>query len=327
MALADSGKENMKVTLSVVLSFYNESLNLEELIRRLTASLEPLGVTYELIFVNDASTDHSLEILLRAKKADSRIKIINMSRNFAGTRQTACHLAGIENASGEAIVFMDTDLQDPPELIPQLLQTWQKEEADVVYTVRKSRAGESRLKLWITKWGYRIINWASEVPLPSEAGDFKLISRRIALILLKMKDQRPYLRGMVSWIGFKQVPVYYDREQRFRGKTKYAVFSPRVINHFFSALFAFSDFPLKLSILLGSFTAIVAFVLIFYALVCKFFGLAVPGSTGILVAVFLLSGIQLIMLGVVGLYVGFIFDQTRERPRYIIESKIGFEET
>lgn len=316
----------MTMDLSVVLSFFNEEYNLKELIRRLTTSLLPLDITYELIFVNDASTDTSLDILLDARNSDPRVKIVNMSRNFAGTRQTVGHFAGIEHASGDAIVFMDTDLQDPPELIPKMFQVWQRGNVDVVYTVRKSRKGESSFKLWLTEWGYRLISWASEVSLPREAGDYKLISRRVAKILLEMKDQRPYLRGLVSWTGFNQVPIFYDRDPRHDGVTKYNVLNSRVINHFFSAIAAFSDFPLKLSILIGILSALGAFLLIFYALSCKYVGIAVPGSTGILVAVFLMSGIQLIMLGVVGLYIGLIFDQVRGRPRYIVESRIGFDQ-
>lgn len=315
-----------KPLISVVLSFFNEAEVIPELIKRLRESLATVNIEYELIFVNDSSTDNSLELLLEFNREDPRIKILNMSRNFGKSRQGVCVIAGIEHSKGDAIIFMDTDLQDPPELLPEMIKLWLKGGTDVVYTTRLSRAGETKTKLWLTGIGYKILGWVSEGFIGADSGDFKLISRRVADHLLRLPEKRPFLRGLIPWVGFGQVPVYYHRESRFAGKTKYLVISPKVINNFISAIISFSDFPLKLSIFLGCSAAVGAFILIFYALACKFLGVAVPGSTGILVAVFLLSGIQLIMLGVVGLYIGLIFDQVRERPRYIVESKIGFEQ-
>jgi dolichol-phosphate mannosyltransferase len=316
---------NRKTMISVVLSFFNEEEVIPELLERLRKSLASVDVDYELIFVNDASTDHSLALLLRFRESDPKIKILNMSRNFGRDRQGVCVIAGIEHAKGDAIIFMDTDLQDPPELLPQMIERWKGDDVDVVYTTRLSRAGETKTKLWITALGYKILQWVSEGIIPVDSGDFKLISRRLANHLMTFQEKRPFLRGLIPWVGYKQTQICYHREPRLSGKTKYWVISPKVINNFLSAVISYSDFPLKVSIFLGIATASGAFLLLFYALACKYFGVATPGSTGILVAVFLLSGIQLIVLGVAGLYIGLIFDEVRNRPRYIVESKIGFD--
>jgi len=316
-----------KPLVSVVLSFYNEEDVIPALIERLNGSLDPLPIDYELVFVNDASTDGSLELLMERAKEDRRIKIINMSRNFAGSRQGVCHMAGIEHARGDAIIFMDTDLQDPPELLPELINTWLTgDDVGVVYTTRLSRAQESATKLWLTKWGYRILKWTSEIDIPVESGDFKLISRTVADHLIAMREKRPFLRGLIPWIGFKQVPVHYHRAGRLGGETKFPVISFRVINNFVSAIISFSDLPLKLVILAGAFVSVSAFCLMVYAIVGKILGMVVPGWSGIMATVLFLGGVQLAMLGVVGLCVGAIFDQVKDRPRYIVESKIGFDD-
>lgn len=313
--------------VSIVLSFYNEEAVLPELAGRLIRALNGCGANFELIFVNDASTDRSLEILQGLAAKDKRIKVLNMSRNFAASRQGVCHIAGIEHARGDPIIFMDTDLQDPPELLPELIEAWKNgDNVDVVYTTRLSRAKESAAKLWITKWGYRFLDLLSEVHIPAESGDFKLISRRVADHLVSMRDKRPFLRGLIPWIGFKQVQVRYHREGRFAGRSKYLVASPKVINYFVSAIIAFSDLPLKLCILVGLVVSMGAFALVVYAIACKILDYAVPGWSGIMATVLFLGGVQLIMLGVVGLYVGAILEQVKDRPRYIIESSIGFDD-
>lgn len=316
-----------KPLVSVVISFFNEEDVLPELILRLGRSLDTLDLDYELIFVNDASTDGSLSILTEKAEQDKRIKVLNMSRNFGSSRQGVCTIAGIEYASGDAIIFMDADLQDPPELLPQMIDAWRNgDNVDVVYTTRLSRAGESKGKLWLTKWGYRILQWTAEVDVPVNSGDFKLISRRVADHLLLLGEKRPFLRGLVPWVGFKQVPVFYHREPRFAGRTKYWVISPKVINNFLSAIISFSDIPLKICLLTGILISFIAFGLGVYAIACKFLGLAVPGWSGIMAAVLFVGGVELIMLGMVGLYVAAILDQVKDRPRYLVESTIGFDD-
>jgi len=191
------------ILVSVVLSFRNEEEVLKELVHRLANVFEPITQDYELIFVNDASSDNSLDVLKTMSLEDSRIKVINMSRTF-GVSQ--CALAGMAYASGQAVITMDADLQDPPEVIPELIDKW-REGADVVYTVRKSRAGESRMKLKVTDWAYRILRLTSEIDMPIESGDFKLMSRRVVNSLIRLNEKDPFLRGMVRWVGFKQVPT------------------------------------------------------------------------------------------------------------------------
>ncbi len=242
--------------ISVILSFRNEEEVLEELITRLRAVLNLLPIRYELIFVNDASTDHSLSILTEKAGQDKRIKIINMSRKFGVSE---CVFAGMEYAKGDAVIYLDADLQDPPELIPQLIEKWLNG-TDVVYTVRSSRHGESPLKLALTKHAYRLIALVSDLGLPPEAGDFKLISRRVVKQLLELKERNPYLRGLVRWVGFKQEPVFYERKQRASGETHFPLFRNFFrdlltlrgpVGTFINGLTSFSNFPLLLFLLLG----------------------------------------------------------------------------
>jgi dolichol-phosphate mannosyltransferase len=314
--------------ISVVLSFFNEENVIHELVQRLRESLQPLRANgtirdYELIFVNDCSTDRSLELLLQEQARQHDITIINMSRNFGHSE--GMH-AGMSQAKGDAVIYLDADLQDPPELIPELIQKWQADlEAEVVYTTRLSRAGEHPLKLLITKFGYRLINRISEIPLPVDSGDFKLISRRVIDELLRLQEKQPYMRGLVTWIGFKQVQVFYNRLARFdgRGNTKFPVLSRRVISGYLDkALISFSDIPLKIALILGLIVAILALSYIFVILFQKIMGWYEPGWPAIMAALLLLGGTQLVVLGIMGLYINTIFLESKRRPNYIIKEII-----
>ena len=318
--------------ISVVLSFYNEESVLPELIRRLRKVLQTerqQGTIrgHELIFVNDNSTDRSLEILLEEFHREPDIVVLNMSRNFGCSE---CVLAGMQYSKGDAVVYMDADLQDPPELIPKLIQEWQKgEEVEVVYTTRLSRAGEHPLKMLITKWGYRFINAVSDIDLPVDSGDFKLLSRRAVEELLRLREKKPYLRGLVSWIGFKQAQVFYHRGERYDGRkqTKFPVFSRRVIYGYLDrALISFSDIPLKASLFMGFLVSCGALLYILVVLFQKIMGWYVPGWPAIMATLLFLGGIQLIMLGVFGLYLNTIFLESKRRPNYIIKSVIAPDE-
>jgi glycosyltransferase involved in cell wall biosynthesis len=311
--------------ISVVLSFYNEERVLPELLLRLRNALQPLRAAavirgYELVFVNDASTDRSLEILLQEQAKERDVKIINMSRNFGNSE---CVLAGMANADGDAVVYMDADLQDPPELIPELIRQWQADpDAEVVYTTRRSRAGEHALKLLITKFGYRLIDKISDIRLPLDSGDFKLVSRRAVDELLKLKEKQPYVRGLVSWVGFKQIQVFYDREPRFDGRnaTKFPVLSRRVLSGYLDrALISFSDIPLKLALILGLAVATFALLYIFVIFFQKIMGWYEPGWPAIMATMLLLGGTQLIVLGIMGLYINTIFLESKRRPNYIVK--------
>lgn len=320
--------------VSVVLSFYNEAAVIPELLARLRAVFlsekDKIG-GYELIFVNDASTDTSELILRREVDTQGDVVLVNTSRNFGVSE---CVYAGFRYARGDVVVYMDADLQDPPEVISELLARWRDDvTVDVVYTTRRKRADEHPLKLLLTKFGYRFINRISNVPLPVDSGDFKLLSRRVVDELLRCEERIPYLRGLVSWVGFKQVAVYYDREPRFDGRTntKFPVLSQRVIYGYLDrALISFSDAPLKLALLVGFSFATLAALYLVVVLVQKIMGWYVPGWPAIMATMLLLGGIQLIVLGFIGLYINVIFLEVKKRPNYIVRDVVradGIEAT
>jgi len=318
--------------ISVVLSFFNEESVLVELMRRLRNSLQPMldrGVIrgYELIFVNDNSTDGSLDILKNEFEKNKDIIIINMSRNFGVSE---CVLAGMMYAKGDAVVYMDADLQDPPELIPELIAKWKADaDVEVVYTTRLSRVGEHPIKLFITKWGYRFINRTSNIRLPVDSGDFKLLSRRVVNELLRLKEKQPYLRGLISWIGFKQAQVFYHREARFDGRsnTKFPVISKRVIYGYLDrALISFSDAPLKAALFTGFIVSFLAAVYIVVVIIQKIMGWYEPGWPAIMATMLFLGGTQLIVLGVLGLYINTIFLEVKGRPNFIVRDVVAADE-
>lgn len=318
-----------KLSLSVVLSFRNEADVLPELVKRLRNVLSTECSkghidNYELIFVNDLSTDRSEEILLETAKEHNDIRIVNMSRNFG---VSPCVLAGMTYSSGDAVVYMDADLQDPPEVIPQLIQEWQKGDyVDVVHTIRLSRDGESRLKLWLTKLGYKILRNVSSVELQIDSGDFKLLSRRAVNHLIRFREKNPFLRGLVSWIGFNQTTIYYHREIRFAGDSKFPIYSPKVIRNFlYSALISFSDVPLQLAMWLGLLASLSSFLVLIHTLIENIQGHNLPGWTAIMVAVLFLGGVQLVSIGILGLYISSIFLESKRRPNYIVKNTFGFE--
>jgi glycosyltransferase involved in cell wall biosynthesis len=313
---------NKKV--SVVLSFFNEENVLPELIQRLRAVFHQLISekrleSYELIFVNDCSKDNSEQVIKNAM-SEGDIVLINMTRNFGVSE---CVMAGFRQASGDAVVYMDADLQDPPEVISEMVTRWQDEDAvDVVYTTRRKRAGEHPLKMWITKWGYRLINKISDIELPIDSGDFKLLSRRAVNHIIQLKEDKPYIRGLVSWVGYKQVQVMYDRDPRFDGRenTKMPVLSRKVIYYWLDrALISFSDAPLKVILLMGFLISGVSLAYLSVILIQKIMGWYTPGWPALMSAILFLGGIQMLMLGFVGLYVGAIFREIKDRPQYLLK--------
>ena len=311
--------------VSVVLSFYNEETVIPELLSRMRAVFGSLIESkrirdYELVFVNDDSTDGSLKCL-RKELDRGDLVVVNMSRNFGVSE---CVMAGMGYSTGDAVIYMDADLQDPPEVIPMLIEAWQTdEEVEVVYTTRTRRDGEHWLKMLVTKLGYRFINSISEINLQIDSGDFKLLSRRAVDNILQLKEDKPYMRGLVSWIGFKQVQVLYERLERFDGRenSKMNVFSRKVLYYWLDrALISFSDAPLKVMLLLGFILSITSLLYILVVFAQKALGLSVPGFAAIMSAVLFMGGIQMIMLGFVGLYVGAIFRESKQRPIYIVKS-------
>lgn len=318
--------------LSVVLSFYNEASILPELIGRLRSVLRAevnrqTICGYELIFVNDASTDNSLEILRSELDAGQDIVVVNMSSNFGVSE---CVLAGMRIAKGDVVVYMDADLQDPPEVIPELLDKWHSDpEIHVVYTTRLSRAGEHPFKLAVTHLGYKFINRISEIDLPENSGDFKLLSRRVMNELILLQEKKPYLRGLVTWIGFKQAQVFYHRAERHDGRenTKRPALSTKVIKYALdTAIISFSDAPLKASLLIGFMISLASLLYIGVVVIQKLMGWSVPGWAALMAAILFLGGMQLFMTGVLGLYVNAIFLNSRNRPDYIVDSILSFDE-
>ena len=302
--------------ISYVFSFKNEEKNLEELIQRVDNSVKKLNkYDYELIFVNDASNDNSEKILLDLQKKYPII-IINMSRTFG---VGPCVLAGFKQAKGDCIIYMDSDLQDPPELLDKLIKEYEKG-AEVVHTVRTKRLGESKLKLLITKIAYKIINFLSDINLPTEAGDYKLISKKALTNILEQREFRPYIRGLSVWVGFKQSHVEYVRDARSEGATKFPLLSAGPITQFISGVTAYSLKPLYFGIILGIISIFFSIILIIYALYMKFTNIAVPGTAGIIITISFFSGIILLTLGITGIYIARIFEEVRGRGSYVIES-------
>ena len=301
--------------LSIVFSFRNEEGNIEPLIKRISTTMEKIeNWKYELIFVNDDSTDKSEQILLDLQKSYP-IKLINMSRNFG---IDPCVLAGFRNSSGDAIIYLHTDQQDPPELIPDLIKK-HEEGNEIVHTVRTKRKGEGKFRMFLTKIAYSIINTLSDINLPVQAGDYKLISKKALYEILKQKEFRPYVRGLSVWVGFKQDVIFYEREARGKGKSKMPLLSAGPITDFINGVTSYSLKPLYLGIVFGFVSMIISFLLIIYALYLKFNSLAIPGSTSIIITVSFFSGILLFTLGIIGIYLARIFEQTKGREQYVIK--------
>ncbi len=301
--------------LSIVFSFRNEEGNIEPLVKRIATTMEKIeNWKYELVFVNDDSTDKSEKILLDLQK-NFPIKLINMSRNFG---IDPCVLAGFRNSSGDAIIYLHTDQQDPPEIIPDLIKK-HEEGNEIVHTVRTKRKGEGKFRMFLTKIAYKIIDTVSDINLPIQAGDYKLISKKALNEILKQKEFRPYVRGLSVWVGFKQDFVYYEREARGEGESKMPLLSAGPITDFINGVTSYSLKPLYVGIIFGLISMIISFLLIIYALYLKFNNLAIPGSTSIVISISFFSGIILFTLGILGIYLARIFEQTKGREQYVIK--------
>ena len=302
--------------LSIVFSFKNEEKNIKPLIERIASTMTKVNCwKYELIFVNDDSDDDSEIVLLNLQK-NFPIKIINMSRNFG---IDPCVLAGFRNCDGDAVIYLHTDQQDPPEIIPSLIKK-HEEGNEIVHTVRTKRKGEGKFRMLVTKIAYWLINIISDIDLPVQAGDYKLISRKALDQILKQKEFRPYVRGLSIWVGYKQGFIYYEREARGAGESKMPLLSAGPITDFINGITSYSLKPLYLGIIFGFVSIIISFALIIYALFLKFNNLSIPGSTSIIITISFFSGILLFTLGVMGIYLARIFEQTKGREQYIIKN-------
>jgi polyisoprenyl-phosphate glycosyltransferase len=312
-------REPGESTYSFVLPILNEEEVLPELHRRLSSVADALDGPSEFIFVDDGSQDRTREILLDLRKADPRVKLVFFSRNFG--HQLAI-TAGIDCAGGDAVVVMDSDLQDPPEVVPRLAERW-RDGYQVVYAVRSAREGESEFKLRTAKLFYRLLNRASDIELPLDAGDFRLIDRRVADVIRSMREPDRYLRGMIAWAGFRQTGIEYERAPRAAGSTKYSL--ARMIRFAIDGLISFSTIPLRLALGLGFLISALAFAAGVVAAVLKLAGAyAIPGWASVTVLLSFFSGVQLLVLGMMGQYVGRVYEQGKSRPLYLISESHGF---
>ncbi len=304
---------------SIIIPVYNEEEVVQECYRRLTEVMQQTGETYELIFVNDGSRDRTATIVSQLCSNDPSVKMIDFSRNFG--HQIAI-TAGMDNASGEAIVVIDADLQDPPELILQMIEKW-NEGYDVVYATRAERKGETGFKKWSASFFYRTLNKLSDIDIPLDTGDFRLIDRKVCEAMKSLKESNRFVRGLVSWVGFRQTSISYVREERFAGETKYPL--KKMLRFASDALIAFSLKPLRLASVLGSFVSLFSFVFLIWVVGQKLLNFnTTPGWASILACVLFLNGIMLIILGVLGEYVGRIYDEVKGRPLYLIQEKRNF---
>lgn len=305
-----------EIYISIIVPVYREETNIHPFLQRMESVVEKLKVPYEILFCLDPSPDNTEQIILNEIQRNENIRLIKFSRRFG---QPAATMAGLHLCKGDICVVIDVDLQDPPELIEEMLKKW-REGYKVIYAKRRSRKGETFLKIWISHFGYRVINNISDVSIPSDTGDFRLMDRRVVDEIKSLNESHGFLRGMVAFVGFKQTYVEYDRDERVSGTSSYNRYlgSLRIA---INGIVGFSIRPLQVASLLGGLIAVVAFLLGFWSLVEKFILHAelTPGLTWTIVLITFLSGVQLLSLGIMGEYVGRIYEEVKRRPQYIIE--------
>jgi dolichol-phosphate mannosyltransferase len=299
--------------LSVVAPVYNEEATIQEFYSRVCSALE--GMNFELVLVDDGSSDGSTASLDQLATTDPRVRVVYLSRNFG--HQTAL-TAGLDHARGDAVVMLDADLQDPPELIARMIDHW-RAGCDVVYAVREAREGESRFKLSTARWFYKLFDKLAQVELQHNSGDFRLLDRRALDALLAMRERNRFLRGMTVWVGYTQAAVPYKRDPRYAGETKYTL--SKMLRFSLDAISSFSHRPLQLATLLGFAISTLAFIAIPVVIVLRIVGSYLPGFGSITIVILLLGGIQLIAIGIIGEYVGRIYDEVKGRPLYLVRAR------
>lgn len=306
---------------SIVVPVYNEELVVEESYKRLKEVMDACNENYEIIFINDGSMDKTVGMIEEICNRDSNIRLLDFSRNFG--HQVAV-TAGMDYASGDAIVIIDADLQDPPQVILKMIGKW-KEGYEVVYGKRLKRKGETFFKKFTAKTYYRVLKRLSTIEIPVDTGDFRLIDRKVCDVLKSMPEKNRYVRGLVSWVGFKQIAVEYERDERFAGETKYPL--KKMLKLSSDGITSFSHKPLKLSIYFGVIMSVLSFISIIAVLFEKLFtDYTVPGWASIITISLLFNGVTLTMLGIIGEYIGRIYDEVKGRPQYIVGDKIGFRD-
>ena len=309
--------------ISVIVPMYFEEAVVSECYKRLKEVLTNLNdYNYEIIFVDDGSRDQTLSILEKIAMVDKNIKVISFSRNFG---HQAAVQAGLKLSSGDAVIIIDADLQDPPELIPQMISLWENGN-DVIYAKRKSREGETKFKLFSAKMFYNILNDLSDVSIPKDTGDFRLADRKVVDVINSLPEHNKFFRGLFSWVGFKQAPIEYERKERFAGETKYPL--NKMIKLAKDGIFSFSTKPLKFVTKLGIVSIFISILILIYSILSFIFDWnnLTAGWTSIMVTVTFFAGVQLISLGMISEYIGRIYDESKNRPSYIINKKINFED-
>jgi polyisoprenyl-phosphate glycosyltransferase len=305
---------------SLVVPIFNEEETLSELVRRLTLLLDALDGPAEVVLVDDGSSDRSYELMVAAREADARFKVLRLSRNFG--HQIAI-TAGMDVAAGNAVIVMDADLQDPPEVVLEMAARW-REGFDVIYGVREERPGETRFKKATASAFYRLLRRISNIDVPLDVGDFRLVDRRALEAFKSMRETNRYVRGMFSWIGFQQVGVTFQRDERFAGDTKYPL--TKMLKFATDGVVSFSAAPLRLALNLGFAVSALSFAFGVVALISKLAGLySIPGLASIAVLVAFLGGIQLLVLGLMGEYIARIHDEVKDRPLYLVRDTHGFQ--
>lgn len=302
-----------KILCSVVIPVFNEELVVQETYKRLKTVMDSLNEPYELIFVNDGSKDDTAIILRKLCEADFRVKLVDFSRNFG---HQLASTAGMDYSSGDTVVLIDADLQDPPEIIPEMIKKW-REGYDVVYGVRIKRNGETLFKKLTSKVFYRLLNCMTEVDIPLDTGDFRLIDRKVCNALKAANEKNRYIRGIISWLGFKQTGVEYVRDKRFAGESKYPL--KKMLKFAFDAITSFSYKPLKLASYFGSFISVLSFLYLLVVIYLRLFtDSTITGWASTLAVSLFFNGIILIILGIIGEYIGRIYDEVKGRPLYIV---------
>ncbi len=305
---------------SILVPMYNEEEVIEETYHRLKNVMDKIGESYELVFVNDGSKDKSAQIISELVKTDENIRLIDFSRNFG--HQIAV-TAGLDYVQGQAIVIIDADLQDPPEVIPQMLEKW-REGYDVVYGKRLKRQGETAFKKASAHVYYRILGALTDGNIPRDTGDFRLIDRKVCEAIKRLPEKNRFLRGMVNWVGFNQVAVEYVRDERWAGETKYPL--KKMLKFAADGIFSFTYKPLKLATYIGLFLSVIGFIYLLVVLFQKLFtDTALTGWASIMAVSLVFHGITLVILGIIGEYIGRIYEEVKGRPLYIVKETIGFK--